>query len=127
MGTRILIVDDDPDVREMLHTALGSIAGVECAEAESAAQALDVAARGVVPDLAVVDLLMPGEDGFSLCRALRSRYGNRVALCVLSGRIYQGDFRQALSIGVDAYLAKPVELDRLLDEVKGLLNRSGNA
>ncbi|RSN71772.1 response regulator transcription factor [Actinomadura sp. WAC 06369] len=120
-AARILIVDDEPAVREALAGSL-EFEGYRTAEAADGAAALDAVAREH-PDLVVLDVLMPRMDGLTACRRLRA-LGEAVPVLMLTARDMVGDRVTGLDAGADDYLAKPFELDELLARVRALLRRS---
>src|SRR5271155_5853223 len=117
---RLLVVDDDPDVRDSLRRALGH-AGYEVTTAVHGGDALDVLARSPV-DLIVLDVLMPIVDGFDACRRLRER-GDATPVLVLTARADIDDRVAGLAVGADDYLVKPFALRELLARVGALLRR----
>jgi two-component system, OmpR family, response regulator MprA len=121
MKPRLLVVDDDPDVRDSLRRALG-YAGYAVATASNGADALTSVARSPV-DLIIMDLLMPMLDGFAACRALRDR-GNDTPILVLTAKDGIDDRVEGLESGADDYLIKPFALRELLARVKALLRRT---
>jgi two-component system, OmpR family, response regulator MprA len=118
---RLLVVDDDPDVRESLSRAL-RYAGYQVATAVHGADALDAVARAPV-DLIVLDVLMPIVDGLDACRRLRER-GDATPVLVLTARDAVEDRVTGLEAGADDYLVKPFALSELLARVRALLRRS---
>ncbi|EST30339.1 hypothetical protein N566_21615 [Streptomycetaceae bacterium MP113-05] len=117
----LLIVDDDPAVREALRRSL-TFEGYGVETAVDGADALErVAARE--PGLIVLDVLMPRMDGLTAARRLRAE-GVRVPLLMLTARDTVGDRVTGLDAGADDYLVKPFELDELLARVRALLRRS---
>ena len=120
-GRRLLVVDDDPDVRDSLARALGC-AGYAVTTAVHGADALDTVARSPV-DLIVLDVLMPVVDGFDACRRLRAR-GDATPVLVLTARDAVDDRVTGLEVGADDYLVKPFALRELLARVRALLRRS---
>jgi two-component system response regulator MprA len=118
---RLLVVDDDPDVRESLERAL-RVAGYAVTTAVHGADALDQLARTPV-DLIVLDVLMPIVDGFDACRRLRER-GNATPVLVLTARDAVEDRVTGLEAGADDYLVKPFALRELLARIRALLRRS---
>jgi two-component system phosphate regulon response regulator OmpR len=119
---RIVVVDDEPDLRAMLGDYL-SLHGFAVGGAADAA-ALDalLLAEGP-PDLLILDVNMPGEDGFALLRRLRAA-GCRAGVVMLTAAAVDVPSRVAgLDGGADDYLAKPVELRELLARVRGVLRR----
>ncbi len=119
----ILVVDDDADVLGTVWRAL-SRDGHDVALAESAAQAREHMQRRV-PDLIVLDIMMPNEDGLEFCRELRrdERY-QRIPLLFLSARWRTDDIVRGLDAGGDDYLTKPFELKELNARVRALLRRA---
>ena len=120
-GARLLVVDDDPDVRLSLRRAL-SCAGYSVTTAAHGGAALDALA-GAPVDLIVLDVLMPMVDGFDTCRRLRER-GDATPILVLTARDGIDDRVTGLQLGADDYLVKPFALRELLARVQALLRRS---
>ncbi len=120
-GERLLVVDDDPDVRDSLGRAL-RCAGYRVTTAVHGADALDALARRPV-DLVVLDVLMPLVDGFDACRQLRMR-GDDTPVLLLTARDAIDDRVTGLAAGADDYLVKPFALRELLARVSALLRRS---
>ena len=121
MGSRLLVVDDDPAVRESLRRAL-SLEGYDVALAADGREALASIAADV-PDAVVLDVLMPGVDGLSACRRLREG-GNRLAVLMLTARESVRDRVAGLDAGADDYLVKPFALEELLARLRALLRRT---
>jgi two-component system OmpR family response regulator len=115
---RILVVDDDPGIREVLTDYLAQH-GYEAAGAASAAE-MDRAMAVRAPDLIVLDLMMPGEDGLSVCRRLA---GKGPPLVMLSAMGEDADRIIGLELGADDYLAKPCNPRELLARVRAVLRR----
>src|ERR1700677_532258 len=120
-GARLLVVDDDPDVRDSLTRAL-RCAGYAVTTAVHGGDALDVLARSPV-DLIVLDVLMPIVDGFDTCRRLRER-GDGTPILVLTARDGVDDRVTGLEVGADDSLIKPFALRELLARIRALLRRS---
>jgi two-component system, OmpR family, response regulator MprA len=121
MQPRLLVVDDDPDIRDSLRRALG-YAGYAVTTVADGADALGSVARSPV-DLIILDVLMPMLDGFDTCRALRDR-GNATPVLVLTARDAVDDRVAGLEAGADDYLVKPFALRELLARVNALLRRT---
>jgi two-component system response regulator MprA len=121
---RILIVDDEPAVREALNGSL-TFEGYETAVASDGAEALERIEKDQ-PDLVVLDVLMPRMDGLTACRRLRAQ-GCHVPVLMLTARDMVGDRVTGLDAGADDYLVKPFELDELLARIRALLRRSALA
>jgi two-component system response regulator MprA len=120
-GARVLVVDDDPAVREALTSSL-LFEGYEVTDASDGIAALRRAERDK-PDLVVLDVLMPRMDGLTACRRLRAQ-GDHVPVLMLTARDMVGDRVTGLDAGADDYLVKPFELDELLARIRALLRRS---
>jgi two-component system, OmpR family, response regulator MprA len=121
MATRVLVVDDEPPVRDALERAL-SLEGYKVDLAEDGAQALKkVATEG--PDVIVLDVLMPGVDGLETCRRLRAD-GHALPVLMLTARDAVSDRVDGLDAGADDYLVKPFALEELLARLRALLRRS---
>jgi DNA-binding response OmpR family regulator len=119
---RIVVVDDEPDLRAMLGDYLSLHGFAVRGAADAAALEALVRAEGP-PDLLVLDVNMPGEDGFALLRRLRAS-GCRAGVVMLTAAAVDPPSRVAgLDGGADDYLAKPVELRELLARVRSVLRR----
>ncbi|MFJ8012517.1 response regulator transcription factor [Streptomyces sp. NPDC096339] len=121
---RILVVDDEPAVREALRRSL-AFEGYEVQTAVDGLDALDKAAS-YDPDLMVLDIQMPRMDGLTAARRLRSS-GSVTPILMLTARDTVGDRVTGLDAGADDYLVKPFELDELFARVRALLRRSSYA
>lgn len=115
----ILVVDDDPQVRDMLVEYLSG-QGYVILQADCGAAARAVLARST-PDLVLLDLAMPGEDGLSLARHLRERHDIGIIMVTASATVI--DRIIGLEIGADDYIAKPFDPRELLARVKSVLRR----
>jgi two-component system response regulator MprA len=118
---RVLVVDDEPAVRESLTSSL-DFEGYEVVTADDGVPALE-RVEADRPDLVVLDVLMPGMDGLTTCRRLRAQ-GSTVPVLMLTARDMVGDRVTGLDAGADDYLVKPFELDELLARMRALLRRS---
>ena len=121
MPARLLVVDDDPAVRESLRRAL-TIEGYDVAVAEDGAAGL-VQVAGGSPDAVVLDVAMPNVDGLEMCRRLRHD-GNRLPVLMLTARESVAERVAGLDAGADDYLVKPFALDELLARLRALLRRT---
>ena len=120
---RILLVDDDPDVREMLTEYL-SLHGFEVFAADGGAAMRELLSRQV-PDVVLLDLRLPGEDGLTLARYLREHYPVGIVMVTAAGEVV--DRVVGLEMGADDYIAKPFEPRELLARVKSLIRRLATA
>ena len=124
LGTKILVVDDDDDARELLRSILAQ-GGASVRTAGSAREALEQF-ENRLPDVLVSDIGMPGEDGYDLIRKIRSRTqeeGGHVPALALTAFARSDDRRRAISAGFHMHLAKPVEPVELVTMVASLARR----
>ena len=122
---RVLVVDDDPDSRDMLNAALTAL-GAEVRTCPSSAEALKTFGEWL-PDVLVSDIGMPSEDGYTLIRHVRelpADRGGNVPAVALTGYATLDDYRRALAAGYQMHLAKPVELSKLAAIAVTLVQRS---
>jgi two-component system response regulator MprA len=117
---RILVVDDDPSVRDSLRRSL-EFNGYAVTVAGDGAEALAAIGQGS-PDALVIDVMMPRLDGLETTRALRTA-GNDLPILVLTARDSVGDRVEGLDAGADDYLTKPFALEELLARLRALLRR----
>ena len=133
MPAKILIVDDDPDIREALSMILES-KGYQVVTAQDGIEGL-ATLKAELPDLLVLDLLMPKMDGFAVCKELQdprwSKYKNIPILILTSVREEASRRRYELETGlelnVDDYVEKPISPDVLLHRVEKLVNSQKKA
>jgi two-component system response regulator MprA len=119
---RILVVDDEPSVRDALDRAL-RLDGYRVQLAGDGEQALERLAEEP-PDAVVLDVLMPEPDGLEVCRRLRAA-GDRTPVLLLTARDAVPDRVKGLDAGADDYLVKPFALEELSARLRALLRRSG--
>ena len=120
MKKRILIVEDDAPLARVLCDNFG-YAGFEVQWAADADEAVDQS-RALPPDLIVLDLMLPGADGFELFGILRQ--SGPTPIIVLTARGQKADKLKGLQLGADDYVTKPFDLDELLARVQAVLRRS---
>ena len=121
MSTRILVVDDDRAVRDALQRAL-QLHGYEVLVAADGMAALQLV-RNHHPAAVVLDVMMPGVDGFGVVRRLRAD-GDDTPVLLLTARDAVGDRVTGLDVGADDYLVKPFALEELLARLRALLRRT---
>ncbi|MDR2315158.1 MAG: response regulator transcription factor [Pseudomonas sp.] len=119
MSTTLLVVDDDDEIRELLCDYLTDAGYTVLAAADGEGMREQLAASKV--DLVVLDLMLPGEDGLSLCRQLQATPG--LAVIMLSAKGSTLDRIIGLEVGADDYLAKPFEPRELIARIKAVLRR----
>ena len=118
---KILIADDDRDLLGLIAFTLTQ-AGYLVVKASDGPSAIH-AFKGESPDLAVLDINMPGASGFQVCEAIRSQ--SRIPVMMLTVRGEEEDLIKALDLGADDYLTKPFSPRTLLARIKALLRRAG--
>lgn len=112
---RVLVVDDEPAIRRLLHASL-SAEGHQVEEAADGQSALSLLGRNAI-DVLVLDLGLPGTDGFEVIRRLRER-GSSVPIIVLSSRADEAGKVRALDMGADDFVTKPFGVDELLARIR---------
>jgi two-component system OmpR family response regulator len=121
---RLLVVEDDANIVELLAASL-RFAGFEVQTATDGQQAMKLA-RSYRPDLMVLDVMMPGIDGFEVVRRL-SADGNRCPVLFLTARDSTDDKITGLTVGGDDYVTKPFSLDEVIARIRAVLRRSAGA
>ncbi len=115
----ILIVDDEPDIREILRYNLEK-AGFNITEAVSGNDALNKLSKEL--DLAILDIMMPGKDGYEVCRKIREQ-GNTVPIIFLTAMDREFDEVRGLEVGGDDYIKKPFSPKMLIARINAILRR----
>jgi DNA-binding response OmpR family regulator len=120
----ILVVEDDPDILELIVHYV-SAAGHQVARLADGGEALR-RIRETVPDLVILDLMLPGLDGLTICQALRSApETSAIAILMLTARGEEADRVQGLDVGADDYMTKPFSPKELIARIGALLRRAG--
>ena len=123
MPSRILVVEDDPDIAELVARYLDK-AGYVTTRVSSGREALDLV-RQKPPDLVVLDLMLPQVDGLEVCRTLRANDKTAaIPIIMLTARAEESDRIVGLEMGADDYLAKPFSPNELVARVRALLRRA---
>jgi two-component system OmpR family response regulator len=118
---RVLVVDDEPNIRDLVEVAL-RFHGFEVVTAGTGAEALRRAKEGD-PELIVLDVMLPDFDGFEVCRRLRGR-GDETPVIFLTARDTPTDTVTGLTLGGDDYVTKPFSVDALVARVRAVLRRT---
>ena len=120
---RVLVADDEDDIRALVALAVRKAGCTVVASVADGAAALDTA-RTELPDLAVLDVSMPGATGLEVCAALRADPATApIRILLLSAGASLEDVAAGLAAGADAYLAKPFQVSALVHQVKSLTTR----
>ena len=123
-GEKLLLVDDEDNLRSMLDAALRHL-GFDVHPVASGREALE-AVPSVKPDLVVLDVMLPDLDGFEVCRRLRSD-GSKTPVLFLTAKDATEDKVRGLTLGGDDYLVKPFSLEELVARINAVLRRAGLA
>jgi two-component system OmpR family response regulator len=118
---KLLVVDDEPNIRELLSTSL-RFAGFEVVAAANGREAL-AAVEAETPDLAVLDVMLPDMDGFTITRRLRAA-GKHFPVLFLTARDDTEDKVTGLTVGGDDYVTKPFSLDEVVARIRAVLRRT---
>jgi two-component system OmpR family response regulator len=122
---RVLVVDDEPNIRELVQEVALKFHGCAVSTAANGAEAIRQA-DAAPPDLIVLDVMLPDIDGFEVCRRLRAG-GNEVPVIFLTARDTSSDTVTGLAIGGDDYVTKPFSVEALVARVRAVLRRASRA
>ena len=122
---RILVVEDEASIRDMIALNL-RLHGMEAVEADSAERALELLADGAPCDAALLDVMLPGMNGFSLCEAIRKK-DDAIGIIIVSAKGQENDKIRGLSIGADDYITKPFSVSELIARLDALCRRVNRA
>jgi DNA-binding response OmpR family regulator len=119
-GKRILIVDDEPDIVETLRMHL-ELENFECLVAHDGHRGLE-RAQNENPDLIILDLMLPGMDGYKVCRLLKfdERY-KKIPVIMLTAQVQDEDRHLGEETGADHYMTKPFSVEKLIAKIRELL------
>jgi two-component system, OmpR family, response regulator len=120
---RVIVVDDEPDVREMIAAYLGKYGFIVAGAADG--RELDAHLSGEPPDLLILDVNLPGEDGFAIARRVRARSAVPILMLTAAGDTV--DRVVGLELGADDYVTKPFDLRELRARIQSVLRRTGRA
>lgn len=118
---KILIVEDEPNIRELVTYNLEQN-GYKTLSAEEGEEGLSLA-RSEHPDLILLDIMLPGKDGYDICRELRSA-GDQTPIIMLTAKSEEIDKVLGLEFGADDYVSKPFSVRELMSRIKAVLRRS---
>ncbi|HLH29552.1 MAG TPA: response regulator, partial [Terriglobia bacterium] len=114
----VLIVDDEQEIVDIMKTFLQRQGGYELSSASDGISALIEVGR-VKPDLLILDIMIPGVDGIEVCRRIKADANNRTVIIAVSGSAEHE--KRILQAGADAFMTKPIDLEKLHAEAKRLL------
>ena len=121
MSIKVLLVEDEDNIRQFTKINL-SREGFEILEAESGEKGVELAELNK-PDVAVLDIMLPGIDGFEVCKILRNKFPN-IVIIMLTAKTQDNDKIEGLERGADDYLTKPFNPRELILRIKSVLRRS---
>jgi two-component system response regulator ResD len=123
LSQSVLVVDDEPMARTLLRLMLVRV-GFEVSEAENGFDALEKV-EGNLPDLILLDVMMPGMDGFTVCQKVRAREETaELPIIMLSAKTDSDSINRGLLVGATKYLTKPISPEELTKHVRSALNNS---
>ena len=126
MNKTVLVVDDEPMARTLLRLMLVR-AGFEVVEAEDGFDALEKVQANTA-DIMILDIMMPGMDGFSVCQTVREQHDSEaLPIFLLSARSDAESVRKGLACGADLYLTKPISPEELTRQVRSALQARTDA
>lgn len=121
---KILVVEDERDIRDLIAFTL-RYAGFEVVVANNGAEALEKTQQEQ-PDLVILDVRMPKMTGYEVCRRLKADSAtNAIPIVFLSAKGQEREIREGYDAGGDDYIVKPIEVDKLVDQMWDILRRSG--
>ena len=118
---RVLLVEDEASIRELEVLNL-KMSGWEVLEAPTAERALEILHSGETCDAALLDIMLPGMDGLSLCETIR-RENSDIGIIMVSAKGQESDKIRGLSIGADDYITKPFSMSELIARLEALCRR----
>ncbi len=121
MSIKVLLVEDEDNIRQFTKINLAR-EGFEILEAESGEKGVELAELNK-PDVAVLDIMLPGIDGFEVCKILRNKFPN-IVIIMLTAKTQDNDKIEGLERGADDYLTKPFNPRELILRIKSVLRRS---
>jgi len=122
MMTKLLIIDDNPGITDMLELVLPP-EGFDVTAVNSGPDGIQ-ATQQLNPDVVVLDLMMPGVDGWQVCKEIRTF--SQVPILILSAVVDSDEVKRAIAEGANDYLVKPARLDELVTHVKKLIEKTPN-
>lgn len=118
---KILVIEDDSDILELIHFNL-EMAGFEVLTTKNGEEGLRIA-QDEGPDLVILDIMLPGIDGLSVLRRIRSSEQDKTPVIMLSAKGEESDIINGLEIGADDYMVKPFSPNELIARIKAVLRR----
>ncbi|HVM28849.1 MAG TPA: response regulator [Mycobacteriales bacterium] len=123
MAAKVLIVDDEPNIVTSLEFLMGKRGFTTAVARDGDAALAEVERFG--PDLVLLDVNLPGRDGFEVCQALRASGRNDLKIVMLTAKGREAEVTKGLDLGADAYVTKPFSTRELVEQVSRLLSGDG--
>lgn len=120
---KILIVDDEPNVRNLVVDTLNYLGNYILLEAGTGQEVLDLV-RKEKPDLVILDIMLPDIDGYTICEQIKENPNLNTLVLILSARSSELDQKIGFGMGADDYLTKPFTLKELIEKVQNLLGKN---
>ena len=121
--TKIMIVDDEPDIVKIVKISL-ELANFEVVEAYSGEECLEKLEKEKIPDLILLDIMMPGISGYETCKKIRENQKLKdIKVVMLTAKGQKGDAEEGLKVGADDYIIKPFDPYELIEQVKEILEK----
>lgn len=117
---KILVVDDEPNVRSLIMETLDFLGKYELLEAGTGKEALELV-KSERPDLVILDIMLPDIDGYTICDQIKENPSLNTLVLILSARSSELDQKIGYGMGADDYLTKPFTLKELIEKVENLL------
>jgi two-component system alkaline phosphatase synthesis response regulator PhoP len=125
--TKILIAEDERDIRELIALSLQGLGGFSVVQASNGAEAVE-RATAELPDLILMDVRMPRMTGYDACKKLKENDSTKsIPVIFLSAKGQDQEIQQGLAVGAEEYILKPFAPDELVNQVRGVLKRIGKA
>lgn len=121
MSKKVLVVDDDPGTLKLLQSVLASLDYI-CIAIKDPTQALKTI-QNEMPDLVLLDVIMPQLDGYSLCKEIKSLYKNKIPVIIFTAQSYEKDLIEEAykQFDADDYLTKPFDTQQFIQKIKNSL------
>ncbi|MBP7793186.1 MAG: response regulator [Candidatus Goldbacteria bacterium] len=119
----VMIVDDEPDIVKIIKISM-NIANIDSIECYNGEECLEKLKKGQIPDLILLDIMMPGISGYDVCKKIReNKEWDKIKIVMLTAKGQKGDAEEGLKIGADDYIIKPFDPYELIEMVKEILER----
>ncbi len=119
----VMIVDDEPDIVKIVKISM-NLANIECIECFNGEECLEKLEKGEIPDLILLDIMMPGISGYEVCKKIKeNKAWEKIKVVMLTAKGQKGDAEEGLKVGADDYIIKPFDPYELIEMVKEILGR----